>query len=138
MWIKKDESSIQLEAEEDKSLKKRLLESLKFGSVFFLVFLIIGIISNPDRVYNVIDSSITFGLVITLVSFIMYSSKKTDSKSMLCDQCTNLKSFDRELTCKCGGQFFPINNYVWIEDDKSILYTDCSWVHKYKILKNEA
>jgi hypothetical protein len=38
-------------------------------------------------------------------------------RTMICNQCHNVKNEDRESNCSCGGQFEPLDNWEWVEDD---------------------
>ncbi|GAB7089351.1 hypothetical protein JCM15579A_34550 [Marinifilum fragile] len=137
MWVKKEDSIMQEESHKKNTLKDRLIESLQFGMVISLVSFVIGAISSPDRIYNVINNSINIGLLTSLANILLSNSKKRKSNSLLCDSCYHSKNFDKELNCKCGGQFFPINNYYWVEENKNLTFTDCTWVYKYKVLKDD-
>jgi hypothetical protein len=57
------------------------------------------------------------------VSFIIFylvqlqGLKSYGPRTMICNQCYRVKNEDREPNCSCGGQFEPLDNWEWVEDD---------------------
>ncbi|MFB6320862.1 hypothetical protein [Saccharicrinis sp. FJH54] len=60
------------------------------------------------------------------------------TNTVICDKCFNTKNFDNNSNCECGGKFYSIDNFEWIEDQPDLIFTNDNWINEYKIMKNEA
>jgi hypothetical protein len=52
--------------------------------------------------------------------------KSYGPRTMICNQCHRVKNEDREPNCSCGGQFEPLDNWEWVEDDDSDTETNAN------------
>lgn len=47
----------------------------------------------------------------------MSSSRWGSSDWQICSKCQQLRMYERDPSCGCGGQFEDLNNWKWVEDE---------------------
>ena len=146
MWIKKSTSEIEqlvsLLAERQK--RRRLLNAFKVALIALsigIMFTVVSTLTGYGRLhppYGPSTSSFSEVLIelqhdlpfIALITFVclmlsfMFPKWLIGNKqeTMLCDRWGRKRlgyagSEDRK--CSCGGAFYPLRNYIWVEDHKS-------------------
>jgi hypothetical protein len=142
MWIKKSEDQFQKEKKEIvKKLKKgRFLLSIKLGLAGFIVVYLFDLITAltiginysklypvtpevirldeiPKYNYEFLNSGIFVGVALFFLGLALPSILSRKNDSMKCDKCFMVKNPDNKNNCRCGGTFFHIDYFEWINDD---------------------
>ncbi|MDX8338828.1 hypothetical protein SLH46_06525 [Draconibacterium sp. IB214405] len=144
MWRKKSDDIIQKEQRENErsNLKERSILAIKLGLGGFIGGYLLNLITAltlgtdynpifppdhgeiialyeiPKYNYKFINSGVFFGIAMFLAAFVVPKIFSKNTDSMKCDKCFNVKNFDDKNKCDCGGTFYPLSYYEWINDDE--------------------
>ena len=142
-WKKLTSHEVRLKEEKKEMAmnQKRFSKSLKIGiwsfvGTFFLELigaLLVGVRQSgmiprkqikfadiPEYYGEFIALSFFIAIVAFLITlFIPSLFFGTKSTTIMCDKCFKMKNFDSNITCKCGGKYYPIQEFKWVEYDKN-------------------
>lgn len=162
MWIRKTD----LEIREDKIAEKtfykgnRFKLALKTGIwTFVIVFLISVLVSltlgvdystivpTPPNVLNIneipeylpyfINNAFITAIVFFIIRMIYPALFNEKSSSLMCDKCFQVKAFEKNRICECGGTYLPMESFKWKDDNTGNISSNEGWLNNFKIYKNE-
>lgn len=145
MWIKKDSNEILKESIDDSRVieakKKKALRSSIWLSIFAFFGTLTGSIiegmtvgnsikrwSNarlkvvdfnelPDFLPNYLMKSAFISVALFPIIYFTLRNVKKTKDTLMCDKCNSVKNKDNNLNCKCGGVYYDISEYKWIDKD---------------------
>ena len=100
-----------------------------------------GITVKPNEIFEYFPEYLQrasyWGVAFLIIRLIWPSIFRDKSNTIMCDKCNKTKAFDSNLTCVCGGHFYNLDKFEWIEEKEELNISDLSWIDKHKVMKNE-
>ncbi|WP_430817348.1 hypothetical protein [Carboxylicivirga sp. RSCT41] len=158
MWIKKTKRELEDDSQNKNS--ERFSKTIKLGIwSFIIIFLgrilfsitigikpyshyvgpreLVKIDEIPEYFADYLMTALFWALALMAYQYFKPVFFNTTEESIMCDKCFLSKNDDNNLACKCGGNYYRISNYKWVEPQDELIYPDMTWIDKFKVEKNE-
>ena len=122
-WKKLDKYDIDLESK--KVRFSRLAQCYLFSFALFSVGIKVGFSKYPwglDPIswYEFFQKGpllFVYPIPVALLFYLFWEGGPYSliSKEVMCDKCETSKPADGVKACSCGGEFFPLSHYKWVE-----------------------
>ncbi len=159
MWIKKSELELEDNSRNNDNSEK-LSKTIKIGIWSFIVIFLGKILFSitigiritghsagprelvkineiPEYFHYYLISAIIWTIGLMVAYYFKSSFVKGKGTTLMCDKCFHTKNYDKEFNCQCGGHYYPISSFKWIEPKENLKYPDMGWLEKFKVEKNE-
>lgn len=71
----------------------------------------------PDFLPNYLMKSAFISVALFPIIYFTLRNVKKTKDTLMCDKCNSVKNKDNNLNCKCGGVYYDISEYKWIDKD---------------------
>jgi hypothetical protein len=138
VWKYKNEEEVKEIRQGKKNAYKKIWRPLAFA-VFLSAVLTIDIKLgyskhplphiNPITWGEFVGEWLLFDIIFGLLVFILSYRKQIVSKRrifsgpdvLMCLKCAKVKNDDKICTCACGGEFVPLDELEWVDEEKNSL-----------------
>jgi hypothetical protein len=138
MWKLKNEEEVKKIRQRKKNAYKKIWRPFSLAVLFFVVGAIqikIGFRKYAFTTFDPItwEEFLEYGLMdafwIALIFFVGFYLLQIVSKnlvfsgpdSMICLLCEKLKNDDKNYKCPCGGEFVPLDELEWLDEEKDCI-----------------
>ena len=113
MWIRQTPAELSQRKRHD--LLRILCGTLLGGAALDCVlFQVHSSLAEPMRDSSLARWSVGMTCAFLPAWYFTVRARRKLRTTLICDRCNIVKSTDREPTCKCGGNFFPLLRAKWI------------------------
>jgi len=115
MWIRKSPAEV-ASSKRAGLLRTACLDVVLGVSLWFILvrlFTIFGVLPRDS-----VSLYVGCAVIAVILPAAWYDNWRTQRKSentMVCDRCNLVKLADGQLTCKCGGHYYPVDKMKWID-----------------------
>jgi hypothetical protein len=81
--------------------------------VLVRLFMIFGVLPR-DAVSSCVGCAV-IAVILPAAWYDNWRAQRESKNTLVCDRCNLVKVADGQLTCKCGGQYFPLAEMKWID-----------------------
>jgi hypothetical protein len=136
MWKYRDEEELKKIRQRKKNAYKEIWRPCILAIFLFFIWVIrikIGFKNfrvphiDPITWRDFLENELLKAILIGLITFIVIYAGQIISKrrifsgpeAMICLKCKKLKNDDKNYKCDCGGEFIPLDELEWVDEEKN-------------------
>jgi len=113
MWIRKSSAELTLERR-SRLIRNICLIALLWAGLWYALSHFRPYLGASLRNSALDLMSVALIGVILLVWRLVWPTHEEHQNTLICDRCNIVKSYDGQLTCKCGGEYRSLLEMKWI------------------------